>query len=178
VLCFGFGSVGIDFCGAPIGRGGKKMCTKTSCDVLTHKMTKVSMESFGGPSDDLVFIQVPPQGGNMNHQGTTSPRQSWRMHSTALICRCIWWRIERLKLQKLASTMESPELAAARDLQLGFKIGKDIMGHLHPVFCLFGLFLRSKDAPGDILEERLHALESRTDAPPAQAPAAATGPAS
>ena len=43
LLCFGFGSVGVDFCGAPIGRGGKKMCTKTSCDVLTHKKTKVSV---------------------------------------------------------------------------------------------------------------------------------------
>jgi hypothetical protein len=82
------------------------------------------------------------------------------------------------KLQKLVSTMESPELAAARDLQLGVKIGKDIMGHLHLVFCLFSLFSRSKDAPGDILEEHLHLLESRTNAPPAQAPAATTGPAS
>jgi hypothetical protein len=82
------------------------------------------------------------------------------------------------KLQESVATVESPELTAARELQLGFKIGKDIMGHLHPVFCLFGLFLRSKDAPGDILEERgFHALESWTNASPAQAPAAATGPA-
>ena len=63
LLCFGFGSVGVDFCGAPIGRGGKKMCIKTNCDVLAHKRIKVSIESFGGTSDDLVFIQVPPQGG-------------------------------------------------------------------------------------------------------------------
>jgi hypothetical protein len=80
-------------------------------------------------------------------------------------------------LQELVATMESPELAAARELQLGFKIGKDIMGHLLPVFHLFCLFSQSKDAPGDILEERLHALESRTNASSTQAPAAATGPA-
>jgi hypothetical protein len=50
------------------------MCTKSRCDVLTHKKTKVSMESFGGTSDDLVFIQVPPQrGGNTICQGSTSP---------------------------------------------------------------------------------------------------------
>jgi hypothetical protein len=81
------------------------------------------------------------------------------------------------KLQESVATMESPELAAVRELQLGFKVGKEIMGHLHPVFCLFSLFLRSKDAPGDILEERLHALKSWTNDSPAQAPAAATGPA-
>jgi hypothetical protein len=82
------------------------------------------------------------------------------------------------KLHKLVSTLESPEFAAAQDLQQGVKIvGKDIIGHLNPVFCLFGLFLRAKDALGDILEERLHALESRTNALSALAPAADTGPA-
>ena len=48
LLCFGFQSVGVVYCGAPIGRGGKKMCTRTDCDVLTHRKTKVSKESFGG----------------------------------------------------------------------------------------------------------------------------------
>jgi hypothetical protein len=28
LLCFGFGSVGVDFCGAPFGHGGKNMCTE------------------------------------------------------------------------------------------------------------------------------------------------------
>jgi hypothetical protein len=69
LLCFGFGSVGVDFCGASIGRGGKKMCTKTNYDVLAHKKIKVSMESFGGTLDDLVFIQVPPQGGEHKSSG-------------------------------------------------------------------------------------------------------------
>jgi hypothetical protein len=82
------------------------------------------------------------------------------------------------KLQELVATMESPELAAAGELQLGIKIGKDIMVHLNPVFCLFGLFLRSKDAPRDILEDRLQALESRTHTLSGQQPPAATsGPA-
>jgi hypothetical protein len=82
------------------------------------------------------------------------------------------------KLYKSVSTLESPNLAAARDLQLGVKIGQDRIGHLNPVFCLFGLFSRSKDAPGNILKECLHALdESRINAPSALAPAAATGPA-
>jgi hypothetical protein len=71
----------------PLDMEGRNMCTKTSCDVLTHKKTKGSMQSFGGTLDDL----------------------------------------------------------------------------------------RIKDAPGDILEEHLHALESQTNAPPAQALAAATG---
>jgi hypothetical protein len=69
LLCFGFGSVGINFCGAPIGRDGKKMCTKSRCDMLTHKKTKVSMESFGGTLDHLVFIQVPRQGGKQESPG-------------------------------------------------------------------------------------------------------------
>jgi hypothetical protein len=72
--------------------------------------------------------------------------------------------IDMGKCQELVATMESPELAAARELQLqlGFKIGKDIMGHLHPVFCLFGLFC-------------LHALESRMLYLPRHT--SATGPA-
>jgi BMFP domain-containing protein YqiC len=66
------------------------------------------------------------------------------------------------KLNKTVATLENPELAAARDLQLGVKIGQDIIGHLNPVFRLFASLSRSKEAPGDILEERLHALESRS----------------
>jgi hypothetical protein len=66
------------------------------------------------------------------------------------------------KLHKAVSTLENPELAAARDLQLGVKIGQEIVGHLNPVFRLFSLLSRTKEAPGDILEERLHALESRS----------------
>jgi hypothetical protein len=80
------------------------------------------------------------------------------------------------KLHKLVTTLESPELGAVRDQQLGVRIGQDIIGHLNPIFRLFGLFSRSKDTPGDILEERLQALESRISVPSVPAPVAAAGP--
>jgi hypothetical protein len=309
------------------------MCTKLRCDVLTHKKAKVSMESFGGTSEDLVFIQVPPQGGKHESPGVYltptvaanafdgarlqlylaeertvdqswtsffasleatpnptsaekdiiagrfdqpppvsafTPRlirvgkrkakspepdqesefsfaeykfemgipkellgpdkladnvgimsQHWKslvsnmdtlLHLSQLTRRAgldnqektemdladlefatslvatkvgncpailgtnsLFWLVEDVvinieKLQESVATMESPKLAAARESQLGIKIGKYIMGHLNPVFRLFGLFSRSKDVPGDILEERLHALESRTNASSAQEP--------
>jgi hypothetical protein len=64
-------------------------------------------------------------------------------------------------VQKSVSVLESPELAAAREQQLGLGIAQDILNRLNPFFRLFGLWSRSKDTPGDLLEERLQALESR-----------------
>ena len=64
-------------------------------------------------------------------------------------------------VQKSVSVLESPDLAAAREQQLALGIAQDILIQLNPFFRLFGLWSRSKDTPGDLLEERLQALESR-----------------
>ena len=79
LLCLVHKDVETSFCGAPIGRGGKKMCTKVGCDVVAHRRTKVTAEDFGGVGE-LAFICVPPSTGKL---GSTSVFLSPRIPTAA-----------------------------------------------------------------------------------------------
>jgi hypothetical protein len=52
------------------------------------------------------------------------------------------------RVQKSVAVLESPDLAAARDQQMGLSVAQDILNRLNPFFRLFGLLSRSKDTPG------------------------------
>ena len=83
------------------------------------------------------------------------------------------------KVQKSVAVLESADLAAVREQQLTLTIAQDIMSQLNPFFRLFGLLSRSKDTPGDLLEERLRSLEAtgtQHQAGPARGTTASTGP--
>jgi hypothetical protein len=79
-------------------------------------------------------------------------------------------------LHRDVSRMDSPEFEAARSQRVEQAVAEDVAKHLRPFLELFKMFSRSFEAPGDILEERLRALESQlpvgrvTAGVPAQGP--------
>lgn len=68
---------------------------------------------------------------------------------------------EMAKVQKPVLVLESLDLATAQEQQLGLSIAQDILNCLNPLFHILGLWSRSKDTPGDLLEECLQVLESQ-----------------